>query len=187
MHPHTWLSTVGLAVAAAAYAALLAGAVPAATAAPATDAQGYLDSTARCTTPDKAVAFGSTATSRVAICQKPDGSYEYRGVRLRDGAKLIVAATRSGDGGYVAASDGITYTVTASSLVVSAGSQVLRREPMLDYHAPEVPTSATASAAPSTTASSTAPPPAPSSEVAPAPPSPPPGPPSPAEKGYSGG
>lgn len=183
MRPSTWLSSVGLALAAAAYAALLAGAVPAATAAPATDTQGYLDSTARCTAPDKAVAFGSTATSRVAICQKPDGSYEYRGVRLRDGAKLIVAATRSGDGGYVAANDGITYTVTASSLVVSAGSQVLRREPMVDYHTPEVPTSATASTAPS----STAPPPAPSSETPPAPPSTPAGPPSPAEKGYSGG
>ena len=61
---------------------------PAATAAPATDDQGYVDSTARCTPPDVEVAFGNTTTSRVAICKTPGGQYEYRGVRVRDGAKL---------------------------------------------------------------------------------------------------
>jgi hypothetical protein len=63
------------------------------------------------------VFFGSTETSRVAICKAPGGQYEYRGVRLRDGAKLIVSASQSGDG-YVADNDGgITYTVTSKSLV----------------------------------------------------------------------
>ena len=90
------LCTLRLAVAAAACSALLAAGVPSAIAVPASDGQGYVDSTARCTTPDTAVAFGSTETSRVAICKTPDGQYEYRGVRVRDGAKLIVPASPSG-------------------------------------------------------------------------------------------
>jgi hypothetical protein len=117
-------------VAAAACWALLAVGVPAATAGPATDALGFVDSTARCAAPDTAVAFGSTATSRVAICQTPSGKYEYHGVRISDGAKLVVPASTSSDGGFVADSDGITYTVTSSSLVVSEGNQVIRTESM---------------------------------------------------------
>ncbi len=85
--------------------------------------------------------FGSTESSRVAICKTPDGEYEYRGVRLRDGAKLIVAASQSDDGGFVAENDGITYAVTEDALVVSAGSRVIRDEPMVDFHGaePEAP------------------------------------------------
>ncbi|MDT5124853.1 MAG: hypothetical protein QOH54_497 [Mycobacterium sp.] len=147
-------STPCLTVAAAACLALFAITVPSATAAPATDGQGYVDSTARCTTPDKAAAFGSTATSRVAICESPGGQYEYRGVRIRDGAKLIVPASRSSDGKFAAENDGITYTVTATSLVVSTGSQVIRTESMVDYHGPETPTTPTSST-PTVTATAT--------------------------------
>jgi hypothetical protein len=68
----------------------------------------------------------------VAIC-KSDGEYEYRGVRLRDGAKLIVAASKSGSG-YTAENDGITYTVTEDSLVISSGNRVIRDETMVDFH-----------------------------------------------------
>ena len=105
-----------------------------------------------------AVAFGSTATSRVAICKTPDGEYTYRGVRLRDGAKLIVPASRSEDGAFVAENNGITYMVTASSLVVSAGTKVMRDDPMLDYHGPESPES------PSATPTTPLPPPLPAEE-----------------------
>ncbi len=100
--------------------------VPSAPADPSTDALGFVDSTARCAAPDTAVAFGSTATSRVAICKTSTGKYEYHGVRISDGAKLVVPASASADGGYVAQSDGITYTVTSSSLVVSEGNQEIR-------------------------------------------------------------
>jgi hypothetical protein len=106
-----------------------------ATAAPSADDQGYIDSTARCPSSSRAVVFGSTATSRVAICES-DGEYEYRGVRLRDGAKLIVPATKSTDG-YTAANHGITYWVTEDSLVVSAGNEVIRDETMVDFNTPE--------------------------------------------------
>jgi hypothetical protein len=149
-------------VAAAACWVLLAVGVPAANADPATDALGFVDSTARCAAPDTAVAFGSTATSRVAICQTPSGKYEYRGARLSDGAKLVVPASTSSDGGFVADSDGITYTVTSSSLVVSEGNQVIRTESMEYFRGPKTPaaspgTSAPAAPPPSSTPTPTTP------------------------------
>jgi len=123
-------------VAAAVCSALLVVGVPAAGADPATDALGFVDSTARCAAPNTAVAFGSTAESRVAICKSPAGQYGYHGVRVSDGAKLIVSASAAADGSFVAKSDGITYTVTSSALVVSDGNGVIRREPMVSYHGP---------------------------------------------------
>jgi hypothetical protein len=137
-------------VAAAACSALLAIGTPSAGAEPATDALGFVDSTARCAAPDTAVAFGSTANSRVAICKTTSGQYGYRGVRISDGAKLIATVTPSADGSFVAQHDGITYTVTSSSLVVSDGTQVIRREPMLAYHGPK--TAQTPAATPQTPA-----------------------------------
>ena len=121
--------------AAAACSALLLTALPHAGAAPAFDSQGYLDSTARCS--DAAVLFGSTDSSRVAIC-KTSGGYEYRGVRVRDGAKLILSASSAGDGSYTAVNDGITYTVSSSSLAVSSGGSVVRKESWVDFHGPQV-------------------------------------------------
>lgn len=155
-----------MAVAAAAGSTLLAIAVPQVMAAPTTDASGYVDSTARCASPDTPVAFGSTDSSRVAICKSSSGKYEYRGVRLRDGAKLILPATASG-GGFVAESDGITYTVTASSLAVQSGNQAVRDEPMVDFHG-DLPKT---SPAPS---SAQAPAPAPAAAPTPTTPLPPP-------------
>ncbi|MDT7758808.1 MAG: hypothetical protein QOH27_4706 [Mycobacterium sp.] len=157
-----------MAVAAAAGSTLLAIAVPQVMAAPTTDASGYVDSTARCASPDTAVAFGSTDSSRVAICKSSSGKYEYRGVRLRDGAKLILPATASG-GGFVAESDGITYTVTASSLAVRSGNQAVRDEPMVDFHGDLPKTSPVPSSAPAP-----APAPAPAAAPTPTPPLPPP-------------
>lgn len=147
------------AVAATASWALFALGMPSAPADPSTDALGFVDSTARCAAPDTAVAFGSTATSRVAICKTSSGKYEYRGVRIGDGAKLVVPASASADGGYVAESDGITYTVTSSSLVVSQGNDVIRREPMLNYHGPK--TTPAPAAAPTPTSTAPLPPPLP--------------------------
>ncbi len=159
-------STRRLALATAAGAALLTITLPSALAAPATDGQGFVDSTARCTTPDTAVAFGSTATSRVAICKSPDGAYEYRGVRVRDGAKLILPASQKGDGEYVAENDGITYTVTATSLLVSVGQRGIRDEAWVDYHGPATTTSPTTTSAKPTTTTPTTPlpPPLPAEE-----------------------
>ena len=145
---------------AAVCAALVAFGTPSAVAAPAADGQGYVDSTARCASPNTAVLFGSTETSRVAICKTPDGQYEYRGVRVRDSAKLIADASPSGDG-FVVETDGVTYTVSAKSLVVSMGNKVIRDEPMVDFHRPEGPAAPAAPAPTTTTPTTPLPPPLP--------------------------
>lgn len=168
----------GLIAAGAAASALVAIGVPLAIAAPPiatpqSDVQGYLDSTARCTAPDTAVIFGTTDTSRVAICKTTNGSYEYRGVRVRDGAKLIVPATQTSTESYMAEGDGATYTVTATALSVTAGGSTVRTEAWTDFHNPQAPAAgsssttsgtakpttpgaATSGAKPSTSSSSTA-------------------------------
>lgn len=83
--------------------------------------------------------FGSTDASRVAICSASGGKYEYRGVRLRDGAKLVVPATRNDDGAFRVENAGIEYLVTSKSLVLSAGEKVIREEAMIDFHRPGAP------------------------------------------------
>lgn len=137
----------GMRTAAAAVAglALVAAATHTAFAAPDTDGQGFVDSWARCASPSTAVAFGSTDTSRVAICKSSDGQYQYRGVRVRDGARLAIDATPSGGSEFVAEGDGISYTVTPTALKVSAGDEVIRDEAWLTYSGPEAPASATTS------------------------------------------
>lgn len=145
-----------VAVAAAGWALLTLG-VASAAADPSTDALGFIDSTARCAAPDTAVAFGSTATSRVAICKTQTGKYEYRGVRIEDGAKLVVPASASDDGGYVAENEGVSYAVTSSALVVSEGNQVIRKEPMVYFHEPNAPAASPATSAPAAPPPSTTP------------------------------
>ncbi len=165
---------------AVASSALFFATAPVALSAPAYDTQGYVDSTARCTAPNTAVIFGRTATSRVAICMSSNGEYQYRGVRVRDGAKLIVPASRSSDGAFTAANDGFQYMVTSSALVISSGTRVIRDEAMLDFHR----TGATT--VPTTSVPKTTVPSAPSAPVAPTPTTPLP-PPLAAEEGGSGG
>jgi len=147
----------GLIAAAAATSALVVLGVPLAvavpTAVPPSDSQGYVDSTARCTKPDTAVIFGTTDTSRVAICETASGTYEYRGVRVSDGAKLIVTASQTADGDFIAKNDGVTYTVTTTSLSISAGGSTIRTESWTDINTPQSPATSTTG----TTKTSTAP------------------------------
>lgn len=149
------LQKTGLAAAAA--AALIAIGMPLAfAAAPPSDGEGYVDSTARCTKPDTAVLFGTTKSSRVAICKTTTGAYEYRGVRVSDGAKLIASAKQTSDDTFVVNNDGVTYTVTPTALSVTAGGDTFRTETWSDFHSsPQAP--ASSNPASSTPASSTAP------------------------------
>ena len=139
-----WVPRLG--AAAAAGLALLTVGAPQSGAAPKADGQGYVDSTARCPTVAATILFGSTDASRLAICGTSGGGYEYRGVRLRDGAKLIIPAKRNADGAYAAVNDGVTYLVTSRSLAVSDGQRVVREEPMVDFHGTQTPVSASAAA-----------------------------------------
>lgn len=141
-------------LAAAAASALIAVGMPLAfavpTAAPPSDSEGYVNSTARCTSPDTAVLFGTTGSSRVAICKVSDGSYEYRGVRVSDGAKLIAPAKQTSATTFVINNDGVKYTVTPTALSVTANGDTFRTETWSDYHGPK------ASAASSSTSGSSA-------------------------------
>ena len=60
-------------------------------------------------------------------------------LRISDGAKLILPAQASGDGTFIAESEGIRYTVTAKSLSIGDGTKVVREEPMVDFHGPPAP------------------------------------------------
>jgi hypothetical protein len=116
----------------------LAGAKP--PAAP-TDSQGYVNSPARCDGPQTAVLIGRTTLSLIAICTDNRGYYEYRGMRLRDGALLKLPAAAMANGCFGARTEQIAYTVSAQKLLLTAGVRVIRDEPMLefrDFRAPAV-------------------------------------------------
>ena len=151
------LRKTGLAAAAA--SALIAIGVPLAlaapTAAPPSDGEGYVDSTARCTKPDTAVLFGTTQSSRVAICKTSAGAYEYRGVRVRDGAKLIASASQTSSDTFVVDNDGVTYTITPTALSVTANGDTYRTETWSDYHGPQSPASSTSTSGTSTSGTTT--------------------------------
>ena len=147
----------------AAASALIAVGVPLAlavpTSAPPSDGEGYVNSTARCTGSDTAVIFGSTESSRVAICETASGSYQYRGVRVSDGAKLITTASQTSANSFVANNDGVKYTVTPTALSVTANGDTFRTETWTDYHGPQAPASSTSTSTTATasTSSSTTP------------------------------
>jgi hypothetical protein len=149
VHTAMWRKP-GLIAAAAAASALVAIGVPMAvaapTASPPSDGQGYVDSTARCTKPDTAVIFGTTDSSRVAICKTAGGAYEYRGVRVRDGAKLIVSATPVSSDNFQADSDGATYNVSPTGLSITVGGSTVRTESWNDFHTPQSPAGASGTA-----------------------------------------
>ena len=148
----------GLAAATVAASAIVAVGVPLAlaapTAVPPSDGQGYVDSTARCTKPDTAVIFGTTDTSRVAICQTASGTFEYRGVRVSDGAKLVAAVSRTSSDTYVVTNDGVTYTVTPTALSVTVGGNTFRTETWTDFHSPQSPATSGATTSGTATSSS---------------------------------
>ena len=117
----------------------IAGAAPATTTAASgysSDDRGYLNSPARCPEGQSAVALGRTQRSLVAICTTPgDGPYEYRGVRISDGAVLQTDVDVT-DAGFVARTDGATYTVSPTELTVVSGGKVIYSDTWIDYRRP---------------------------------------------------
>jgi len=156
------LRRTGLAAAAA--AALIAVGLPlsansstaAPAAAPPSDGEGYVNPTARCSSAGSTVLFGSTETSRVAICKTASGSYQYRGVRVGDGASLISSASKTSTDSFIANNDGVRYTITPTALSVTANGDTFRTETWTDYHGPKAPASTSTSATPSTSSTGSA-------------------------------
>ncbi|MGV1089455.1 MAG: hypothetical protein ACOYBX_15865, partial [Mycobacterium sp.] len=134
---------------------------------PSTDEHGFVDSSARCSASQTLMAYGRTSRALVVICVEPDGGLQYRGVRLSDGAALQMAAGRGSDGSIVALNEGVTYSVSPSTFLVSQGDTVLYRDSWTDFHQPRfsggstpsstspgTSTTATSSTAPSSSAPS---------------------------------
>lgn len=101
-----------------------------------TDDQGFVDSAARCDRSQTVVAMARTESALVVICSDGGINYQYRGVRVSDGALLKVPATPRSRGGFVAENDGVEYTISPDELVVTANDEEIRREPVLVYVQP---------------------------------------------------
>ena len=161
------LRAIAAAIGSGALAALIgSAALPiahSAPAAPATDEHGFLDSAARCSTSQTLMAYGRTNRALVVICVDPDGDLQYRGVRVSDGAALQMTAGRGSDGSIVATNDGVTYSVSPSTLLVSEGDSVLYRDTWTDFQQPRFsgPTTPSSSAAPTVSTTTVTPTPKP--------------------------
>ena len=110
------------------------GHLPVAAAAPVftVDGRGYANTPARCDGPQTPVFAGRTPLSLIAICQGDRGGYEYRGMRIRDGALLRLPAKKLGNGCFGASTKDITYTVSERKLLLTAGARIVRDEVMLE-------------------------------------------------------
>jgi len=111
------------------------------------DDKGFLNSAARCDAGQTALVIGRTQRSLVVVCADQHGNYQYRGVRISDGALLQVPAETTSSGGYRAQAEDVTYVVSSTQLLVSAGDEVISSEPMIDYRQPH-PYAAEVGAAP---------------------------------------
>lgn len=121
------------------------------------DARGYVDSEARCAESQTLMALGRTERSLVAICVDPDGSLEYRGVRLSDESSLKVPASRGSNDSVIADNDGVTYSVSPTVFLVSEGDSVIYRDSWIEFQQPGFgnETSGTSTSTVSTTVSTT--------------------------------
>jgi hypothetical protein len=100
----------------------------------ATDAKGFVNTSARCDEAQTAVALGRTERSYVVICGGANGHYEYLGVRLSDDAILKTAAETTPSRGFLARNAGVVYAVSPTELLVTAGDSVIKQEPMIEFY-----------------------------------------------------
>ncbi len=97
------------------------------------DGSGFVDSQARCRDTQTARAIGRTEGSLVVICLDRTGRLEYHGVRLSDRAALAASADLTPGRKFVARNFQANYAVSPTELLVTSGSAVLKREPMVEY------------------------------------------------------
>ncbi|WNG86376.1 hypothetical protein C6A87_021330 [Mycobacterium sp. ITM-2016-00317] len=101
------------------------------------DSLGYVDSAARCDTDQRAAAIARTERAAVVVCEDSDGSLEYQGVRLHDGATLQLDDVRPMAVGFEARNGATTYRLSPTELVVISGETLQSRDPIVEYRADE--------------------------------------------------
>jgi hypothetical protein len=111
-----------------------AAADPSAT--PTSDDRGFVSSSARCEGSSTALAIVRTEGSLMVICVQQNGTYQYRGVRLTDGAALNLPADAAGGQKFVAHNDGINYAVSPKEFVITDADKIIRWEAVIDYRVP---------------------------------------------------
>jgi hypothetical protein len=99
----------------------------------ASDIRGFTHGGPRCDPAQTALAIGRTPRSLVVICTAAAGRFEYVGVRLSDSAMLRTIAERTAARGFVARNNDVRYAVSPTELLVTAGSTVIKREPMVEF------------------------------------------------------
>nr|ABP44566.1 hypothetical protein Mflv_2088 [Mycolicibacterium gilvum PYR-GCK] len=102
------------------------------TAGPAVDSQGFVDS-ARCDSGDRPIAIARTERSTMVVCESADGTLEYQGVRLRDGASLTLDDVTPIPAGFEVRNGGTTYRLSPTELVVLSGEELQSRDPMVEF------------------------------------------------------
>jgi hypothetical protein len=108
--------------------------LPEQTSLPDADAQGFLSyPEARCKSTNPAVAVARTAQSAVVICQTGVGRFYYRGFGLQNGLSVEIDDPARNGTGFVVTNNGVQYSVTPDALTITQGSEVLSREPTLEY------------------------------------------------------
>jgi len=120
------------------------------------DANGYIDTKARCSDSQSVMAYGRTERSLMAICVHPNGDLEYRGVRLSDDASVTLPASRGSDGTVIADNDGVTYSISPKVFLVSEGDNVIYRDSWIELVQPGFSGSSTSSASTTATTSGSA-------------------------------
>jgi len=120
------------------------------------DANGYIDTKARCSDSQSVMAYGRTERSLMAICVDPNGDLEYRGVRLSDDASVTLPASRGSDGTVIADNDGVTYSISPKVFLVSEGDNVIYRDSWIELVQPGFSGSSTSSASTTATTSGSA-------------------------------
>jgi serine/threonine-protein kinase len=102
-----------------------------------TDAQGFVDHSARCDAGSTPAAAIRTANSLAVVCQTAPGSYYYHGERLRDGANVQLANAVPADGGFDVTNpaDGARYEVRPDHLTILSNGHVDSLEPALEFAA----------------------------------------------------
>jgi serine/threonine-protein kinase len=100
-----------------------------------TDAQGFVDHSARCDAGSTPAAAIRSANSLAVVCETAPGSYYYRGERLRDGANLQLANAVPAGGGFDVTNpaDGARYEVRPDHLTILSNGRVDSDEPALEY------------------------------------------------------